>query len=255
MEAVVKMFLRTVLFCTAAVLSAQSAETVADLVRQATSALGDRVAGRPEGARLLSQALTRCRPAAAIDAKDCAQAAVLSGLISLGENGPRDSVRPDLANAVHYYEGAGDDAGLALALETLASVQPGDALDATALRQRALAIRIRRVDEMSIRNSVAKGIVTPLKPGGGITPPKPREKREPAYSDEARIARHQGSVLMSIVIDVDGSVRDIRLKRSLGFGLDEAAYEAVRSWKFEPSMRYDEPVAVAANVEVNFRLL
>jgi TonB family protein len=38
-------------------------------------------------------------------------------------------------------------------------------------------------------------------------------------------------------------------------GLDEAAIEAVRQWKFKPGYQDGKPVAVAATIEVNFRLL
>jgi protein TonB len=40
----------------------------------------------------------------------------------------------------------------------------------------------------------------------------------------------------------------------LGLGLDEKAIEAVNTWKFEPAQKDGRPVAVAINVEVQFRL-
>ena len=47
----------------------------------------------------------------------------------------------------------------------------------------------------------------------------------------------------------------IRVVRPLGMGLDEKAVEAVGKWKFKPGQKDGHPVAVMANVEVNFRLL
>jgi TonB family protein len=91
--------------------------------------------------------------------------------------------------------------------------------------------------------------------GGGVSPPVPIFKPEPEYSEEARKAKFQGAVLLAIVILPDGSTSNIRVIRPLGLGLDEKAIEAVQKWRFRPSLKDGKPVAVSANVEVNFRLL
>lgn len=91
--------------------------------------------------------------------------------------------------------------------------------------------------------------------GGGVSDPVPIFKPEPEYSEEARKAKFQGAVLLSIVIDESGRTRDVRVIRPLGLGLDEKAVEAVLKWRFRPSQKDGRPVAVMANVEVNFRLL
>lgn len=91
--------------------------------------------------------------------------------------------------------------------------------------------------------------------GGGVSRPELIFKPEPEYSEEARKAKFQGTVLLSIVVMADGSTSNIRVIRPLGLGLDEKAIEAVKRWKFRPSTKDGNPVAVHANVEVNFRLL
>jgi protein TonB len=91
--------------------------------------------------------------------------------------------------------------------------------------------------------------------GGGVSDPVPIFKPEPEYSEEARKAKFQGAVLLSIVIDANGHTRDVKVIRALGLGLDEKAVEAVLKWRFKPSTKDGHPVAVMANVEVNFRLL
>jgi TonB family protein len=91
--------------------------------------------------------------------------------------------------------------------------------------------------------------------GGGVSAPVPIFKPEPEYSEEARKAKFQGTVLLSIVILPDGTTSNIRVVRPLGLGLDEKAIEAVRKWKFKPSLKDGRPVPVSAQVEVNFRLL
>lgn len=80
-------------------------------------------------------------------------------------------------------------------------------------------------------------------------------KVDPDYSDQARLARYNGTVLLRLVIDEKGDPRDIRILRSLGLGLDEKAIEAVRHWRFRPGLKDGKAVAVDANIEVNFQLL
>ena len=91
--------------------------------------------------------------------------------------------------------------------------------------------------------------------GGGVSAPQPIFKVEPEYSEEARKAKYQGTVLLAIVVDEEGRTRNIRVVRSLGMGLDEKAIDAVSKWRFRPGYKDGRAVAVQANVEVNFRLL
>jgi TonB family protein len=91
--------------------------------------------------------------------------------------------------------------------------------------------------------------------GGGVTPPRLLSKVEPKYTEEARAARHQGTTVLSVVIGPDGFVRESKIVRSLGMGLDEKAIEAVRQWRFTPGQKNGRDVAVRASIEVNFRLL
>ena len=73
-------------------------------------------------------------------------------------------------------------------------------------------------------------------------------------SNEARIAKFQGDVLLWVVVGADGIPRDVRVRRSLGMGLDEKAIAAVRTWRFEPAMKDGQAVPVQVSIEVNFRL-
>jgi len=91
--------------------------------------------------------------------------------------------------------------------------------------------------------------------GGGVTAPALLFKKEPEYSEEARKAKYQGTVLLYIEVDPSGKATNMRVVRSLGLGLDEKAMEAVRQWKFKPGYKDGKPVTVAATIEVNFRLL
>jgi TonB family protein len=91
-------------------------------------------------------------------------------------------------------------------------------------------------------------------PGNGVTGPRAIYDPDPEYSEEARKAKYQGTVILAIVVDPSGHPRDVRVARSLGLGLDEKAIEAVQKWKFAPGVKDGVPVAVQVNVEVSFRL-
>jgi periplasmic protein TonB len=90
--------------------------------------------------------------------------------------------------------------------------------------------------------------------GGGVTAPRPIYDPDPEYSEEARKAKYQGSVVLQAVISPDGRPRDLRVVRSLGMGLDDKAIQAVGKWKFEPALKDGRPVAVLVQIEVAFRL-
>jgi len=93
-----------------------------------------------------------------------------------------------------------------------------------------------------------------FKVGGGVSAPRPIFNPDPEYSEEARKAKYQGTVVLWIVVGPDGKVYDMRIQRSLGLGLDEKAMEAVKTWRFDPAKKDGQPVKVQVLVEVNFRL-
>jgi TonB family protein len=78
---------------------------------------------------------------------------------------------------------------------------------------------------------------------------------DPEFSEEARKAKYQGTVVLTIEVGADGKPHGIRIVSGLGLGLDEKAIEAVSQWKFKPAMRNGRPVPAPATIEVNFRLL
>jgi protein TonB len=91
--------------------------------------------------------------------------------------------------------------------------------------------------------------------GGGVSPPAVLHKVEPEYSEEARKAKWQGTVVLQLVVDANGHPQDLKVMRALGLGLDQKAIEAVEKWTFKPGMKDGKPVPVIATIEVNFRLL
>jgi len=90
--------------------------------------------------------------------------------------------------------------------------------------------------------------------GGGVSAPRALNTPDPEYSEEARKAKYQGTVVLWLIVDQNGRPQQVKVARSLGMGLDQKAIEAVRRWTFEPAQKDGKPVAVQINVEVNFRL-
>jgi TonB family protein len=112
----------------------------------------------------------------------------------------------------------------------------------------------------SALSAPARSSPVPLPPGvnrvgNGVTAPALISKVEPAYTQEARAAKINGTVVLYVEVAVDGVAQNIRVLRKLDPGLDQKAIEAVSKWRFRPGMKDGEPVTVAAQVEVNFRLL
>ena len=90
--------------------------------------------------------------------------------------------------------------------------------------------------------------------GNGVSVPVVLYKVDPQYSEEARKAELEGTVLLKFVVDTSGHARNVGVVRSLGLGLDEKAVEAVNAWKFRPGSKDGQLVAVMATIEMNFRL-
>src|ERR1022692_671615 len=89
--------------------------------------------------------------------------------------------------------------------------------------------------------------------GRGVTPPTPISRMEPQFTELGRDARFVGPVLVQIVVNADGEVTDPHVTKKVGMGLDEEAIAAALQWKFRPATKDGQPVAVFAQIEVNFR--
>ena len=124
--------------------------------------------------------------------------------------------------------------------------------EAESSETQARAIRRERIKGMGPTEVAVSAV---MKVGGDVRPPSLLYKVEPEYSEEARAAKFMGTVLLSIVVDVDGKAKDVDVIRGIGLGLDEKAVEAIRKWKFKPGTKESVPIPVKATIEINFKLL
>ena len=230
-------------FYTRAVALGDTPETTAGLLYLAVHSLGR---GEPAAAESLIE-----RALAVAPAGKQGRALVIKGDIALA-NGLPGVAELDYLQALAQAPQGSPDA--ALAMETYARLlnSQNRAGEAETLISQANAIRqalVKQVTTHFIIHSAA------AKVGGGVSAPTLLSKFEPEYTDTARAAKVQGTVVLSVVIGPDGLAHDITLIRGVGFGLDEMAAESVSLWKFAPGRKDGNPVSVTASIEVNFKLL
>jgi protein TonB len=87
-----------------------------------------------------------------------------------------------------------------------------------------------------------------------VTPPKTISTAEPNYTDEARQAHIQGTIILNVTVRTDGTAKVDKIVQGLGYGLDEKAIESVEKWRFVPGMKDGQPVDVQLPVTMNFKL-
>ncbi len=118
------------------------------------------------------------------------------------------------------------------------------------------------------RGGIGGGVGVGIRTGGGFgvgvdpvtmntasaSPPAVIYRADPEYTDQAKAAKWQGTVVLSLMVDESGKPTEIKVVRSLGMGLDEKAVEALTKWQFRPGVKDGKAVATRATVEINFRL-
>jgi protein TonB len=93
----------------------------------------------------------------------------------------------------------------------------------------------------------------PVPVGGKVQQPMRVAYTAPQYPSIAQSARVSGTVIIEAIIGKDGAVKDARVLRSIPL-LDQAALNAVRQWRYSPTLLNGSPVEVVMTVTVNFTL-
>ena len=79
-------------------------------------------------------------------------------------------------------------------------------------------------------------------------------KPEPQYTEAARLAGVEGTIVIRGIFSSDGEVRHLIVTRALGYGLTTAAIRAAHQIKFQPAMKDDRPVSMYIQLEYQFHL-
>jgi len=92
--------------------------------------------------------------------------------------------------------------------------------------------------------------------GNGVITPVLLREVKPQYTADAMRAKVQGSVIVECIVNVDGTVGDAHVKRSLDgvFGLDQEALKAAKQWRFRPGTYHGQAVPVRITIELTFSL-
>jgi TonB family protein len=89
---------------------------------------------------------------------------------------------------------------------------------------------------------------------GDITLPEVLYYTNPFYTRAAREKKIEGTVTVLGAFDARGCMKVIRTIKTIGFGLDENALGALRSWRFSPAKRNGEFVDAIAQIDIDFSL-
>lgn len=85
-------------------------------------------------------------------------------------------------------------------------------------------------------------------------PPNPISRPIPEYPDLAKKAGIEGMVMLKVLVDREGRIREVQLIRGLGAGLDESAIKSAWESKWTPAIQNHKPVAVWVSYPVRFKL-
>jgi len=96
-------------------------------------------------------------------------------------------------------------------------------------------------------------VTKPVRAGGLVRQPKKILDVPPVYPPFAQQAHVEGIVILEAVLDERGNVDRVRVLRSEPL-LDQAAIDAVRAWKYTPTLLNGVPVQVLMTITVQFRL-
>ena len=110
-------------------------------------------------------------------------------------------------------------------------------------------------DRFGATPSAATVGAQPVRVGGDVRPPMKVFDVRPVYPDEMRATGREGVVPLEATIRADGTVGSVRVRSAEvhpDFAI--AAVDAVRQWRFSPTLLNGKPVEVVMNVSITFKL-
>jgi TonB family protein len=95
----------------------------------------------------------------------------------------------------------------------------------------------------------------PVRVGGDIAQANLIFQSKPVYPPAARLAGVQGAVVIQAIITSEGTLTDLRvLNAEVHPDLNAAALDAVKQWRYKPTMLNGQPIATITTITVNFSL-
>lgn len=84
--------------------------------------------------------------------------------------------------------------------------------------------------------------------------PKYKTRSKPQYPKSAKEAKKEGTVVLQVIIDENGTPKDIVALTNLGFGLEAAAIEALKNSTFHPAMKAGKPISHQVEIPFAFKI-
>jgi TonB family protein len=155
--------------------------------------------------------------------------------------------------------------GGALAILAGACVLAGPLAALSARGRSTIEIRTSNlppIDDSAVRELAGDGsdpvreirVINRTLVGTDVAPSVAEYTTPPLYSDDARRGGIEGVVLAEAHIGADGRVSAARVRRGLGFGLDQNALVALRQWRFRPGTRNGVAAPMDVEIEIGFTL-
>jgi TonB family protein len=96
-----------------------------------------------------------------------------------------------------------------------------------------------------------------VEPGPDVVPPEPVYKPMPSYPPLAARQRVSGLVILQVLVDENGAVQEVKVLRGVkpNLGLDDAAANAVRGWRYKPATKNGVRVKVRITQPIPFTLI
>lgn len=92
-----------------------------------------------------------------------------------------------------------------------------------------------------------------IRMGGKVQEAKLIHKVDPTYPDEAKAAHTKGTVLLRVIVATDGTPKEVQIVSGDPV-LGKAAVDAVRQWRYQPTLLNGDPVEVDTTISIEFRL-
>jgi len=201
--------------------------------------------------------------------------AIAQRAIELGDRSPEAHYAiAEASFRMDSPEKAAEEAGAALMInpdflpalitKSLAQLRLKQYSEAEACLERFLAISPDDVDAETWRGQLEElpnRTHEPLKPAPLVVPAKELtqkarvlSKPEPQYTEQARKAGVQGTIVLRAIFTASGEVKHILVTRAVGYGLTTEAIKAACQIKFEPAIKDGRPVSMYIQLEYNFHL-
>ena len=124
----------------------------------------------------------------------------------------------------------------------------------TAVKTKTGNILAKEVDEKKLKKGDEESLPIPEEEYLVTAMPRVKSEFRGKYPEQAKNEGIEGKVILEILIDGNGNVRKATLIDGPGYGLNEAALEWIKKFKFEPAYIGDREVAVVVQYGINFVL-